>query len=397
MLRKPEIPIFLLGMCSLLNLYSTQPILTDLARWSGHTPGVAAWTISATTLGVALCAPLSGALSDAYARKRVMLIALAILTLTTLACSTAPHFTILLTLRFLQGLATPFIFTVAVAYISEEFTHTARINSLYVAGTAFGGFAGRLFAGLLTDATGSWRLSFWANAAIIALTFLTVAYVLPTETHFHPTPSTMTSLRGLGSHLTNTPILASCFIAAALLFQQVSSFTFGSLYLAGAPFHLPATTVSAIFVVFLLPTILTPLGSRLISSQGHATTFRLVTTITLIGMAISLIPTIPTMVICLACSCVAVFLGQSCGTSFVATHAHHHTSAAVGLYTFSYYLGGALGSLIPQPAYTTWGWTSTVTIITILTLTSLTIAHRYWTHPTPTTPDTTPENRDHRL
>ncbi|MDK7146565.1 hypothetical protein [Corynebacterium pseudokroppenstedtii] len=43
--------VVLLGMTALLNLYSTQPILGDIAAWA-HIPTTdAAWTISTTTAG----------------------------------------------------------------------------------------------------------------------------------------------------------------------------------------------------------------------------------------------------------------------------------------------------------------------------------------------------------
>jgi len=375
---KTGFPLFLLGMCSLINLYSTQPVLSQLAEWSGRSPGQAAWTISATTFGVALCAPFAGALSDVYGRKKIMLQALAVIAVATAICCLAPTFWVLLILRFLQGLATPFIFTVAVAYISEECADKARMNSLYVAGTAFGGFAGRLLSGIITDLTGNWRLSFLANAAILLLTLVAVLVLLPTESHFTPAHSVSRSIAGLGSHVKDPAILASCFIAATLLFQQVSSFTFGSLHLMAEPFGLSATAIGFIFVVFLLPTVLTPLSGRLISTRGRYFTFGVVAALTLAGMAVSLIPSVGAVVVGLACSCIAVFMGQSCGTGFVGSHARTNTSAAVGLYTFSYYLGGTLGAIVPQPAYAAWGWPSTVAIIAALAVVSAFLARAYW-------------------
>lgn len=51
--------VFLLGVCALLNIYSTQPLLPVLSR-DLHVPlGQSTWTISATTLGVAVMAPLA--------------------------------------------------------------------------------------------------------------------------------------------------------------------------------------------------------------------------------------------------------------------------------------------------------------------------------------------------
>lgn len=373
-----RVTLFLLGMCSLLNLYSTQPVLSQLAQWSGQSPEHSAWTISATTFGVALCAPFAGAISDVFGRKKLMILALSALTISTLCCIFAPNFWVLLTLRLFQGMATPFVFTVAVAYIAEECVERARVNSIYVAGTAFGGFAGRLLSGLITDATGSWRLSFLANASLILMTLVVTIAFLPIERNFSPAISVRASVSGLSQHMKDPAILASCFIAAALLFQQVSTFTFGSLHLMTPPFSLSATAIGFVFVVFLLPTALTPLSGKLISTKGRYATFAVVTVLTLGGLSLSLIPLTTAVVAGLACSCVAVFMGQSCGTGFVGAHAVRNTSAAVGLYTFSYYFGGTLGAILPQAAYAQWGWLSTALIVGTLSVMSLGLARAFW-------------------
>src|SRR3989442_1096464 len=84
---KAKIAVFLLGLCALLNIYSTQPLLTDLAR-TFHVPtDQTTWTISATTLGVAVIAPFAGAVSDYLGRKQVMLVAIAATLIATLACA----------------------------------------------------------------------------------------------------------------------------------------------------------------------------------------------------------------------------------------------------------------------------------------------------------------------
>lgn len=112
--------LFALGSCALLNVYSTQPILPEIAHRFQVSITTSAWTISSSTLGVAVAAPLAGAISDRYGRKRVIVVALVGLILTTASCALAWNFTSLLAFRFAQGLLVPFIFTAALAYIVEE-------------------------------------------------------------------------------------------------------------------------------------------------------------------------------------------------------------------------------------------------------------------------------------
>lgn len=84
--------VVLLGMSALLNLYSTQPVLVDIADWAHITSTDAAWTISTSTLGVAVTAPFAGFISDRLGRKRIILIAFALMSAMTFACLLAPNF-----------------------------------------------------------------------------------------------------------------------------------------------------------------------------------------------------------------------------------------------------------------------------------------------------------------
>ncbi len=160
--------VFLLGLSALLTIYATQPLLPALAADLGVSATAAAWTVSATALGVAVAAPFAGAVSDRLGRRRVMLTAIAVLAGATAACALAPGFAVLLAARAAQGLAVPFVFAVAVAYVAEEVpaSRSAAVNGLYVSGTAFGGFLGRFLSGAVADAFG-WRGSFAALALVL--------------------------------------------------------------------------------------------------------------------------------------------------------------------------------------------------------------------------------------
>ena len=134
--------VVLLGMTALLNLYSTQPILGDIAAWA-HIPTTdAAWTISTTTAGVAITAPFAGMLSDRVGRRRVIVVAVATMAVLTAAALTSWSYPALLAFRCAQGMCCPFVFAVVVAYIGEEYepSTASTLNALYVAGTALGGF-----------------------------------------------------------------------------------------------------------------------------------------------------------------------------------------------------------------------------------------------------------------
>ncbi|WP_422624394.1 MFS transporter [Rhodoferax sp.] len=79
-----HISLALCGIAAFLNIYTPQPLLSDLAHHFGLAPAASTSCLSATTLGIAMAAPFAGGLSDRLGRKRVIVLATALLALPTL-------------------------------------------------------------------------------------------------------------------------------------------------------------------------------------------------------------------------------------------------------------------------------------------------------------------------
>ena len=370
--------VVLLGMTALVNLYSTQPILGDIAAWA-HIPTTdAAWTISTTTAGVAITAPFAGMLSDRVGRRRVIVVAVATMAVLTAAALTSWSYPALLAFRCAQGMCCPFVFAVVVAYIGEEYepSTASTLNALYVAGTALGGFLGRMVAAILSDWAGSWRLSFLGNAVILAVTY----WGLPPERQFIRTVD-----RGVGGFFVNAGrllrkprIVMTVLVGFALLFQQVASFTFASLALECPPFSLSTSTIGLIFVVFLIPTVTTPRFGALMDRWGPRWAFVASQSVSVGGLVLTLVPTIPTMIVGLALSCVGVFAGQAAGTLMVGRLATGARSTGAGLYLTGYYVGGAFGGVAPMSFYSTAGWTAVVVLVLGVVLCAVALGWWAW-------------------
>jgi predicted MFS family arabinose efflux permease len=356
--------VFLLGLSALLTTYATQPLLPALAADLGVSATGATWTVSATALGVAVAAPFAGAVSDRLGRKRVMLAAIAVLVGTTLAGAAAPGLPALLAARAAQGLAIPFVFAVAVAYVAEEVAgpRAAAVNGLYVSGTAFGGFLGRFLAGAVADQFG-WRASFVALALVLLLVLGAVAAWLPRERRFSPSAGLLGSVRGIGGSLRNGALLATCALGAAVLFVQVGAFTYAGLHLAAPPFELGTAQVGAVFAVFLVAVVVTPLTGRLVSRVGRRVVLVLATAAVVGGLALTLVPATAAVVAGLALSCTGVFAAQTCATAQAAASGGAARSSAVGLYLTCYYAGGGVGAVAPAPLFSTAGWAACVGLL----------------------------------
>jgi predicted MFS family arabinose efflux permease len=335
--------------------------------------------VSATALGVAVAAPFAGAVSDRLGRKRVMLAAIAVLVGTTLAGAAAPGFPALLGARAAQGLAIPFVFAVAVAYVAEEVAgpRAAAVNGLYVSGTAFGGFLGRFVSGAVADELG-WRASFVALALVLLLVLCAVAAWLPRERRFSPTSGLLGGVRGIGGQLRNGPLLGTCAVGASVLFVQVGAFTYAGLHLAGPPFGLGTAQVGAVFAVFLVAVVVTPLTGRLVSRVGRRVVLGLATGVVVAGLTLTLVPATAAVVAGLALSCTGVFATQTCATAQAAASGSAARSSAVGLYLTCYYAGGGVGAVAPAPLFASAGWTACVGLLCVVAVLGAVAALLTW-------------------
>ncbi|SDH13743.1 MFS transporter [Agrococcus jejuensis] len=369
------------GVGGLSVLYATQPILDALARDLGATESAAAWTIAGSTLGVALSAPIAGAISDRLGRRAVIVWALVGVLATTLLCALVPTLWALVAVRILQGMLVPFVFSTSIAMIPEAWpgSLSVRLGALQVAGTAMGGFLGRLVSGLAAPL--GWRWSFVAVALVVALALAAVVAWLPRDRGFSPSPSFGAGVRGFGSHLRDGRILATCLVGAALLALQVGSFTYGSLALVAPPHGLAEWQVSLVFVVFLLAIVVTPRVGGVIARVGLVPTFLAAVVIGVVGLAIAAFGAQGAtwaIVVGLALTCVAVFAGQSCATGFVARHVVVARSSAVGLYLTAYYLGGAVAAVALGPVFLGFGWLGCVLALAVVLALSAPVAALAW-------------------
>lgn len=141
--------VFLCGCAAFLNLYATQSILPAFAESFQVSARQAGWSITVTTLAVAVTAPFVGRLTGRFEQRTVIAVAALLLALPTLLTAYVDSFAELLVWRFVEGMLIPVVFATSVAYIGDRWraATVTEITSLYVAGTVLGGFAGRFVSG----------------------------------------------------------------------------------------------------------------------------------------------------------------------------------------------------------------------------------------------------------
>jgi MFS family permease len=372
-------PVVLAGFCAFLNLFVTQPILPLLAALFHATKAAVSLTVTAATFGVALAAPFAGLIADRVGRKRVIVWSSAILGLTTLGCATASTLHWLVFWRFLQGLATPGVFAVTVAYVNDEWPakRAASAVGAYVSGTVLGGFSGRVLAGFLSEYL-SWRWAFIA-AGLISLVITAILWRgLPAEKKFALAPHRSRFFLDALSHLRNPRLFATYICGFCVLFTMVAVFTYVTFHLAAPPFLLSSGWLGSIFCVYLVGAAVTPWAGRGIDRFGHRNAVLAASAAGALGALVSLSPSVWLIIVGLTlCSC-GVFVAQSAAVSYIGTVAYHNRALAVGLYVSFYYAGGSFGSSAPAWLWDRYGWPGCVGLIIFIQATLAAIATFGW-------------------
>ena len=272
-------------------------------------------------------------------------------------------------LRFVQGLLLPPIFTVAVAYIGDEWppADVARVAGIYISGTSIGGFCGRFIPGLLADLIG-WRAAYGVVALLTLVTAIIVAATLPRERHFVASGGIAQSLRAMLRHLRNRQLIATYAIGFGVLFNFIATFTYVSFHLAAAPYLFTPTLLGALFITYLASSPLVPLVGRAIALFGRRPFVLGVIAIWIVGVLLLLASPVSLILTGLTLCAVCGMLCQAVSTGYVTLTAREGRSSAVGLYATMYYTGGSAGAVLGGIAWTLGGWGGCVAVIVVVQL-----------------------------
>jgi predicted MFS family arabinose efflux permease len=368
-----RLALFLCGCAAFLNLYATQSILQTFATSFQVSARAAGWSITVTTLAVALTAPFVSRLTGRFEQRTVISVAALLLAVPALMTAYATSFAELLVWRFIEGMLIPVVFATSVAYIGDRWRGgtVTEVTSLYVAGTVLGGFAGRFVTGVMTEYVG-WREAFELLAVLSLMVGGFIQFLLPDNPPRVARPSTT------WSDVLGTPLLAAYAVGFCVLFSQVATFTYAGLYLSQAPFDLGPAALGTIYMVFLLALVVIPVAGRLSKSRPQSELLTAAAALGVCGSALTLLPSLWCIVLGLALSSTGVFLAQAAASAFTTATARHNKAGAVGLYLTCYYLGGSFGAIVPALIWGRWGWVGCVALIIGFQLLSLLIALAGW-------------------
>jgi predicted MFS family arabinose efflux permease len=318
-------------------------------------------------------------IADLKGRKKVIIPAIYLLAVSNLLIATSLGLSAIIFWRFIQGLLTPAVFAVAVAYINEEWetSETGFVTSVYVTGTVLGGFCGRFLCGLVSAHWG-WP---WVYVLLGLLNLALAAAVsawLPMGKSFKRVEDYDAGLRNMLGHFRNKSLLAIYAVGFTILFSMVGTFTYITFYLAEPPFSLGPALLGAIFAVYLIGAVITPLAGKWSDRLPGWKMLSSALFVSMAGVVLTLSHVLWLVILGLTLCSSGVFVCQIITNRSIGAAAGQSRASAVGLYVAFYYCGGFVGSVVPGFLWELGGWPYCATFIALVLLLALLFTLCVW-------------------
>lgn len=169
----------LAGLCSSFLFTLVVPIQAKLPELLNASRDDTAWVVTSTLLAAAVITPIAGRLGDMYGKRRIVLVLLAVMIVGSAIAALSPGIVGLIVGRALQG-AVVGVVPLGIS-IMRDVLHENRVDSavaLMSATLGVGGAVGLPISALVAEST-DWHWLFWIAAALGAVVFLLVLWIVP--------------------------------------------------------------------------------------------------------------------------------------------------------------------------------------------------------------------------
>ena len=344
-----SVALFLVGFATFSLLYCVQPLLPEFAATYGVSPAASALALSLTTGSLAISIVVAGALSEGLGRRKLMFVSLALAALCNLAASFLPQWNALLAARLLEGILLGGVPAVVMAYLFEEIDPKGLgfAVGLYVGGTAFGGMAGRIGVGLLTDLWG-WRNALAAISVLDLIVAIGFLKLLPPSRNF-------VRKRGLGAayhvkawsqHLRHDGLLSLFIISFGLMGVFVSIYNYAGFLLSAPPYRLNQVQISYFFYAYVFGMFASPLAGAFADRLGRGKVLITGASIMVLGVLSTMLgnalASLAWIVVGIVLMTAGFFVAHSIASGWVGRIAKANKGHASSLYLWSYYMGSSI-------------------------------------------------------
>lgn len=361
--------LFCAGVATFAQLYSPQAVLPLIARSLNTGAAASALMVSASTIGLALGVIGWSTLADRIGRVRAMSYSVCVATGLALLVPFAPTFQLLLAGRLAEGLALGGVPAIAVAYLTEEIDagHAARAAGTYVAGTTIGGLLGRLVAAPVAELT-DWRWAMFVVGLLCSAAAAGFMRLAPEPQGFVPADkeSEGSLAHRLAANLRDPGQLVLYLQGFLLMGGFVAMYNFLGFRLSAAPFGLPQTVVSLVFVAYLAGTWASAWAGAQASRYGRRPVLLGSVVVMGIGVVITLSHNMITVLAGLLLATAGFFGAHATASGWTGQLATVGKAQAGSLYNLAYYAGSSVIGWVGGLAFDAAGWTAVAVVIVIL-------------------------------
>lgn len=361
-----NLALFAAGFATFSSMYAVQPLMPLFSQQFAVSAAMSSLSLSVTTGVLAFTLFMAGLMSEAIDRKQVMIVSLVGSAILSIMASIAPGWYALLAVRALEGVALGGVPALAIAYLSEEIkpTDQGAAIGLYIGGTAVGGMGGRVIAGFVADVSG-WRVAI-ATIGILGLVATVVfIWLLPRSRNF-------VARRGMSIGEHAGPLvehmrhraLPWVFLCGFLFMGAfVSVYNYISFRLSEAPFSLGQGAIGAVFVIYILGIITSPIAGRIADRSGRPPVLMCAILLMGAGLLAMWPDSLLGIVLGMALITIGFFAGHSTASGWVGLLAQRGKGHAAGLYLLGYYLGSSVIGSIGGLFWTGYAWTGVTAMI----------------------------------
>lgn len=369
--RRVVICMLLGSMVTFAILYAPQPLVTVFSKQYGVSPATASAAISLPTLSLAVSLLFVPTLSRRLGRKRVMSASLFATSVICILSVSVPNFTFFLAMRTLEGVSLSGFPAIAIAYLNEEISPRSIGGTMgaYVAGTAVGGFVGRVVVGPITDLL-SWQSAFLVIGLFSLVFSVLFVVMLPASRHFYVLRVSLVDWsRSFWSGFSNKalfPIYTMGFLAMG---AYVMLFNYIGYPLTAPPYQLSQTEFGFIFVTNLIGAWSSMMFGRMADKHARHHLVLVAATIFIGGILLTISPVLWFKIAGIAVFAFGFFGLHTTASGWVGVRAPQDRKAtASSIYLLFYYGGSSAIGWLGGFVWATHRWGGVVMVACVLVL-----------------------------
>jgi YNFM family putative membrane transporter len=374
------VAVMLASFFTLLGLFGPQAMAPVLALYFGTSTTAIGVAINIALGGMIAAGLLSSLFADRISRKPAMVSAMALLTLPTALLPLVSDLMLFEMLRIAQGFLMCVGFTMAIAYVAEEWGASGTAPMLmgaYLTGNVAANVFGRMLAGAATELVG-WHAAFGVFACLNLIGAALLQAVLPEPVH-HRIESNHSAVPALQLHFRNVALCGAFAVGFLILFTFVGLFTYVNFRLAEPMFGLSSAAIGSVYLVFSPALFITLFVGRAVQRFGYRATFLIGAAVSLVGTGLTLASALPVLMLGLALLGSGLFFSQAVATGFTGYAAARAKGTASGLYLSAYYTGGLCGAWGMGILFASRGWSGCAVLGILAIVSMMAVVSLTWT------------------